>query len=171
MKALFKIFITMIFTTYCTANSEDYLYVLNDKCINELYFVAEKHFRNSSIKVIKDPRGLILRELFQDSDNQFYSKIKNIEKFLAKIENPAIIEVHTGNFSEKSLSGLKKWELSTMLANDIEAMITKPFGSIPQKRINSVGYGEFLPAKNTPNNGGKYLNRIDIIVLCNISGE
>ena len=98
-------------------------------------------------------------------------KIKNIEKFLAKIENPAIIEVHTGNFSEKTHSRLKKWELSTMLANDIEAVITKPFGSIPQKRINSVGYGEFLPAKNTPNNGGKYLNRIDIIVLCNISGE
>ena len=104
-------------------------------------------------------------------DKDFYYNIKKIEYFLAKIENPAIIEVHTGDFSEEKLLNIKKWEYSTIIANDIEAIITEPRGSIPQKRINSVGYGEFLPAKNTPNNGGNYLNRIDIIVLCNISGE
>ena len=72
---------------------------------------------------------------------------------------------------KEELNNLKKWEVSTVIANKIEAIITKPEGVIPQNRINSVGYGEFLPAKNTPNNGGNYLNRIDIIILCNISGE
>ena len=57
------------------------------------------------------------------------------------------------------------------MANKIEAIITKPKGVVSQDRINSIGYGEFLPAKNTSNNGGKNSNRIDIIILCNISGE
>ncbi len=171
MRNILKIFFTIVITAFCSTEAQEFLYILNDKCINQLYITAEEHFKHSTIKIIRDPRGLILRDDFQDKNEDFYTKIKNIENFLAKIENPAIIEVHTGDFPEGSLSNLKRWEFSTIIANDIEAFITKPKGSIPQKRINSVGYGEFLPAKNTPNNGGKYLNRIDIIVLCNISGE
>ena len=90
---------------------------------------------------------------------------------MAKIENPAIIEVHIVDFPEEKISNLKKWEFSTVFANNIEAIITKPAGIIDQNKINSIGYGEFLPEKNTPNNGGKNTNRVDIIILCNISGE
>ena len=90
---------------------------------------------------------------------------------MAKIENPAIIEVHIENFPKKEGLNLKKWEISTIMANEIEAIITLPVGSVKQEQINSIGYGEFLPAKNTPNNGGENLNRIDIIILCNIIGE
>ncbi len=171
MKFILKLFFIIILTSSCVAKCEEYLYILNDKSINNLYQIAKDHFKNSTTIVIKDPRGLILREDFQNLNKEIYTKMKNIENFLAKIENPAIIEVHMGNFSEENLLGLRKWEVSTIIANDIEAIITKPQGSIPQGRIISVGYGEFLPAKNTPNNGGKYMNRIDIIVLCNISGE
>ena len=160
-----------IFLTPCISQAEEFLYILNDKCINDLYNLASSYFNRTEIEVIRDARGIILRIKIVDSNTDKYNEIKKIEYFLAKIENPAIIEVHMGNFPKEELNNLKKWEVSTVIANKIEAIITKPEGVIPQNRINSVGYGEFLPAKNTPNNGGNYLNRIDIIILCNISGE
>ena len=176
MKTFYKIllFITLLLTSNISKSAE-YLYILNDECINTLYSSATKHLEDSSINIIKDSRGIIIRFFIPNPSNEYrnpslkvYSKI---ESFLAKIENPAIIEVHVGNLSENEPIKLKKWEFSTILANNIEAIITKPNGSIEQTRINSIGYGEFLPAKNTSNNGGEISNRVDIIILCNISGE
>ena len=159
----------------CTTLATEYLYILNDKCINELYQKAKKHFENSEIIAIKDSRGIILRLYFDDPISEYKNSsintYKKIEYFLAKIENPAIIEVHTSYFPIKKSKSLKNWEISTIIANKIESIITVPLGTINQNRINSVGYGEFLPAKNTPNNGGKNFNRVDIIILCNITGE
>ncbi len=71
--------------------------------------------------------------------------------------------------SPKKSFRFKDWEISTVIANNIEKEIRKSDKNIGD-RIYSVGYGEFLP-KNTPNNGGKLSNRVDIIVLCKISGE
>lgn len=175
MKFLYKILILALFLSTVKVQSEEYLYILNDKCINDLYYKAKIFFKGTPIETIKDPRGIILRYVFNDADIEFYKlnyKIyKNFEYFLAKIENPAIIEVHIDNFPKKEGQNLKKWETSTIMANNIEAIITLPMGSIKQERINSIGYGEFLPVKNTSNNGGKNINRVDIIILCNISGE
>jgi hypothetical protein len=42
---------------------------------------------------------------------------------------------------------------------------------ITYDRIKSVGYGDYLPKKNTPYNGVNKGVSIDIIILCNISGE
>ena len=175
MKIFLKIVTITILLLQTQAKAKEFVYILNDNCINNLYNEAEKHFSNSNITAIRDPRGIILRLFFKnpqsethDISNQIYKEIKIIEYFLAKIENPAIIEVHTGKTSNKNI---KSWEISTVIANNIESIITKPVGLISQERINSIGYGEFLPAKNTPNNGGKEDCRIDIIILCNISGE
>jgi len=165
----------IILITLGQVYATEYLYILDDKCINSLYSLASMHFENSEISPLKDSRGLVLRYYFEDFLFEFENPniiiYKKIEDFLAKIENPAIIEVHTSNFSDNNLKNFKQWEISTIMANNIEAIITTPTGSINQNRINSIGYGEFLPAKNTPNNGGKKLNRIDIIILCNIIGE
>ncbi len=175
MKAFFKIVLIIILLFPCNIFAKEYLYILNDKCINELYDKAEKYFKNTSIIPIRDSRGIILRFNFDvpvlKIEELNFPIYKNIEYFLAKIENPAIIEVHVGNFPEGEFKNLKKWEVSTVMANNIEAIITEPVGIISQNRINSIGYGEFLPAKNTSNNGGKNSNRVDIIILCNISGE
>ena len=100
-----------------------------------------------------------------------YKKTKKIEYFLAKIKNPVIIEVHTEKKPLKDSYNLKNWEISSVIAGKIESIILKPRGNIELDRIDSVGYGEFLPVKNTSNNGGNYFNRVDIIILCNISGE
>lgn len=175
MKSFFKIVLIIILLFPCKIFAKEYLYILNDKCINELYDRAERYFKNTPIIPIRDPRGIILRFNFDipvlKLEELNFSIYKNIEYFLAKIENPAIIEVHVGNFPEGEFINLKKWEVSTVMANNIEAVITEPAGIISQNRINSIGYGEFLPAKNTSNNGGKNSNRVDIIILCNISGE
>ena len=172
---LFLSLFLILFTIPCKNFSAEYVYILNDKCIKELYNKAEAHFYNSPVKTIKDSRGIILRYTIENFTQEYYSLntpvYKKIEDFLAKIENPAIIEVHTGNYQLSDSFIHKNWELSTIMANNIEAIITKPFGTVEQNKINSIGYGEFLPAKNTSNNGGENSCRVDIIILCNIGGE
>ena len=174
MKNLVKFFILLIFVS-CSAFAAEYLYILDDKCIRDLFFEAEKHFLNTAVEPIKDSRGLILRYLFDDPLQEYLipntEVYKKIENFLAKMENPVIIEVHTGEFPNGELANIKKWEFSTIMANAVEVIISEPAGVIERDRINSIWYGEFLPAKNTSNNGGKNTNRIDIIILCNIIGE
>lgn len=175
MKFFPKILLIIFLLNNMRAFAYEYVYILNDECINNLQMQADLFFEENSIKIIKDARGIILRYNLEDNFTSFSENdlrvLKKIENFLAKIENPAIIEVHVEKFPYKEGLNLKKWEISTIIANKIEAIITMPVGSIRQNRINSVGYGEFLPAKNTPNNGGKNSNRVDIIILCNISGE
>ncbi len=171
----FLILLTIFYQNPCMANT--YTYILNDKCINDLFAIAKKDFTNTDIKITKDPRGIILSfELEKNIDKTFKNDliIKNIdtiEYFLAKIENPAIIEVHTEAYIDKKHSAIKNWEVATVIANKIESIILNIRGRVSNSRIHSVGYGEFMPAKNTSNNGGKYSNRVDIIILCNISGE
>ncbi len=173
MKNLLKILFILLLIQNKIYTAE-YIYILNDKCINDLWERASFEFKSSPINVLKDSRGIILRYEFEDPIQEFYNynfeAYKKVEYFLAKIENPAIIEVHTETFPNKRFKNIKKWEISTIMANNIEAIITKPYGNIEQNRINSIGYGEFLPA-NTSNNGGKKANRVDIIILCNIGGE
>lgn len=172
-----KKFLAIIFFVIfsCNTFASEYIYILNDNCIEDLFNNATISFNNSEVKVLKDSRGIVLRYFFEDPVIEYYEPNKKIykllEDFLAKIENPAIIEVHINNFPSIDFVNLKKWEFSTIISNHIEDIITKPRGSVAQERINSIGYGEFLPAKNTSNNGGKISNRIDIIILCNISGE
>ena len=166
-----KIFL-IIFFLFSKVLALEYQYILNDDCVENLYSLANLYFRNSDIYIIKDSRGIILRYYFENSfeiyDKRFYEVYKSIENFLAKIENSAIIEVHTRDLQSENL---KNWEISTVLANQIESAMVFPMGLLNKKQIKSVGYGEFLPEKNTPNNGGKKKNRVDIIILCNIIGE
>lgn len=174
MKACIKLLIALILSTTTTFSTE-YRYILNDYCIEKLYSGAYVFFKNTKIQVLKDSRGIILRYKFANSLDEFINPsfriYKLIENFLAKIENPAIIEVHVKNIPDDKSTNLKKWEISTIIANDIEAFISKPLGEIEQNRVNSIGYGEFLPENNTPFNGSNNLNRVDIIILCNVIGE
>lgn len=177
MKSVHKIILIIFLTIFFSIKIvyADYLYILNDSCIKNLYNNANLFFKNSDIKVLKDSRGIILRYYILDVINEYNNLnidiYKKIELFLAKIENPVIIEVHVEKLSKKEFKNFKKWEVSIMLANKIESLITLPKGKLNNNRVNSIGYGEFLPSKNTSNNGGKFNNRIDIIVLCNIIGE
>lgn len=171
---LIAIFIILFF--YCAqVSAREYLYILNDNCINELHNKAQQALINSQINVIRDPHGIILRFELPHPEKEYENlsiettqKISAAISFLAKIKNPAIIEVHTENISKEKLKGHKNWEVSTVIANNIESVFSS---RLDYNRISSVGYGEFLPAKNTSNNGVNYPNRVDIMILCNINGE
>ena len=153
--------------------------VLHDECITKLYENAHNYFKTNPLFTVKrDSRGIILRfELatpcseYRKITSATYKNLIFAEYFLAKIKNPVIIEVHTNNTSCKGIGNLKNSEVSTIIANNLESIVLTPRGKLSRDRINSVGYGEFLPAKNTPNNGSNYTNWVDIIILCNVSGE
>jgi len=173
----FMIVIIVLSLIISPAISEEVKYILHDKCINILYRPAVMYFIDTEIQVIRDPRGIILRFGLIDPEDNFYkltnqieNRLKKIEYFLAKIKNPAIIEVHTAKNIYTNTDGLKSWEISAVIAGNIEKAICKK-GNVLNTRIHSVGYGEFLPENNPPNNGGKLSNRVDIIIMCNISGE
>ena len=176
MKYLITLLILFLETLLCFAY--DSLYILDDTCISELHSIAQGTINNKDILIIRDSRGIILR-FFLDNPSKEYNqlsaetlkKVVAIKEFLAKIKNSAIIEVHTENENRLKESKLKNWELSSVIADRVESEILKGNNSLDVSRIKSVGYGEFLPAKNTPYNGGNLNNRIDIIILCNITGE
>ncbi len=159
-----------------TVTAEETKYILHDKCINALYEPAIIYFKDSEIAVHRDSRGILLRFELRNPEKEYaeltektLQNLFKIEKFLAKNKNLAIIETHTVGFGSK-VSGLKNWEVSAVIAGNLEKAL-KYKNNLLNSRIHSVGYGEFLPENNTSNNGGKLLNRVDIIILCNIGGE
>ena len=180
MKFNLKLLILLVIITNLNNHTQgqNYLYILNDKNIQHAYIELTEFFENSEYTVIKDVRGVIIRfytndilKEYQNLSDNTLKKIFKIEYFLAKIKNPVIIEVHTENLPKNKIQNLKNWEISTVIAKQIESNLTLPKGKIEKERVDSVGYGEFMPSKNTPNNGGKNTGRVDIIVLYNIIGE
>ena len=170
--------IVYIFLIGGIANAAEYKYILNEKCINNLYNNAERIINNDNIDVIKDSRGIILRfkldnplKEFESLSGETVKNIRDIGFFLAKTKNLAIMEVHAGDIKPDSEIKYKNWEISSVIAGKAEDEVLKTLGSEGYSRIKSAGFGEFMPIKNTPYNGGNYSNRIDIIVLCNVSGE
>jgi flagellar motor protein MotB len=159
------------------ALGEDTKFIFRNKCINILYRPAIIYFNNSEIRVYRDSRGIILRfelknvkEEYKKLTGDTINKILKVQDFLAKIKNPAIIEVHVSDILFEDFENLKKWEISAVIAGNI-GRIMRTNISQTDRQIFTIGYGEFLPANNTSNNGGKNLNRVDIIILCNINGE
>ncbi len=167
----------ILFTMVCNfACCEEIKYILHDRCINILYKPAVAYFKDSNIRVLRDSRGIILRFELKNPDSEYVEfsdetkqNIKKIAYFLAKNKNAVIIEVHSSVASNSSCN-LKNWERTAVIAANIENVVRSGMQKA-DKLIHSVGFGEFLPENNTPNNGGKLLNRVDIIILCNVSGE
>ena len=172
------LYITLVFLLSFQASfATEYIYIHNDKNLNKLYNEANDFFKDTGIIVYKEIRGVGLVFSLKNIENEFVEitngtkiKLNKIENFLAKIKNPAIIEVHTDKNFQSGLYNYKNWEITTVIANKIEEVLIKR-GNLDRSRIKSVGYGEFLPIKNTSNNGVKPNGNVDIIILCNIDGE
>lgn len=175
MKKCLLIFFSIIFQI-CLVQAEP-LYILNEYCTNNIYssaVAALSHCDGVAIK--RDIRGIIIRIPFENPEYNFqkitpqlYEKLLCIEYFLAKIKNPVIIEVHTEKIPEGI--NMKNWEFASVIAGNIGEEFVKSEPKLPVDRIYTVGYGQYMPDINTSNNGGKSDNRIDIIILCSISGE
>ena len=177
-KHLLLTVIFFLFTNISTMCAEKYQYILNDPSILKIHLEASETINHPEIFIIKDAIGIIIRFKIDNPIEELcwlsrktINSLKEIEKFLAKIKKPAIIEVHTEKFVFDNRREIKNWEVSTIIANNIETFFIQNSNTISKEDIKSIGYGEFMPAKNTPNNGGKYSNRIDIIIPCSISGE
>ncbi len=175
MKKIYFLTILLFSINICLAN--EYFYIFTSSELNLLYKETKDYFHNTNITVNKDIRGVILTfqlenilDEFSQISNKTLQNLEKIEYFLAKFKNPVIIEVHTSKFPLETFENLKNWEISTIIANKIEAIMLER-GYISSSQIKSIGYGEFLPSKNTPNNGVKNSGRVDIIILCSISGE
>jgi len=176
MRLINTVLIWILLTTQ--VSSAEYLYIFNEKCITELYGEAKETINDGDISIIKHSQGITLRfelknpiEEYKKISSETYKKILLTEYFLSKIKNLAIIEVHTEGLKDFRNLSPKNWEISTVIANNIEAVIIGGRYGLNHSRIHSVGYGEFMPSKNTPNKGSHCPNHVDIIILCNINGE
>jgi len=177
-KYVILILLIICFTNIRFINANEYKYTFNDNCINEYYAKAKYEINSSEITILREAIGIIIRfeienpwQEYKILSSKTINLLNEIEYFLAKIKKPAIIEVHTEVFTFEKRRDFKNWELSTVIANNIESYLIQKSNVISKNNISSIGYGEFMPAKNTPNNGGKYSNRVDIIIPCSISGE
>lgn len=179
MKKFFLSFLILINSFYAKVHSEDYHYILNENKFKRAYSQAINIINDEDIIISKSPLGIIISFEIKKPELNFYNltpdtknKLNTIKNFLAKNKNAVIIEVRTDKNTFLKEESIKNWEISTIISNNIENYFLREMQFIQNENIFSIGYGEFSPLKNTSNNGGKLLNRVDIIVLLNdINGE
>lgn len=169
------LFLILISVQICA--SAETVYVLGEASINNTYEEVKRGLAAcEGVEVKKEIRGVVVSLELENPKANYYhitpeleKKLTCVEYFLAKIKNPVIIEVHTDKVPE-GIKG-KNWEFSSVIAGNVGDVFLKHEPAIPSERIYLVGYGEFMPAINTSNNGGNYSNRIDIIIRSSIDGE
>lgn len=140
----------------------------------ELYKnLSEKFSSDTSLSVVKESRGVIIRindtMLFDEGSaiikSDAKSTLEKITSELKDIDNPIIIEGHTDTTPIKNDKFPSNWELSTARAtNIIQYLIENKI--ISPARLSAVGYGEYMPIDvNTTSSGRAKNRRVDIIVL------
>jgi len=142
--------------------------------IDKVYeLLSDKLAKNNSIKVFKEPRGLVVRMndsiLFDEGSAIIkLDATKTLEEIigsLAKIDNKVLVEGHTDSTPINTKEFPSNWELSTARATNIISYIVRT-GKISPCRLSAVGYGEFMPVADNTSSGGRLLNRrVDIIIL------
>lgn len=133
----------------------------------------EKFAKNTSLSVVKEKRGIIIRindtMLFDEGSAIIKPEAKvtlnQVTSELKAIENPIIIEGHTDSTPIKNQQYPSNWELSTARATNIIKYLIEN-NLISPKRLSAVGYGEYMPiSENTSSEGRAKNRRVDIIVL------
>ncbi len=128
---------------------------------------------NSSIKVLKEPRGVVIRlndtMLFDPGSAiikpQAMITLDRIAASLDKFKNPIVIEGHTDSMPIRNEKYPSNWELSTSRATNIIKYLTEKY-KFPPSRLSAVGYGEFMPIEKNDTPQGRAKNRrVDIIIL------
>lgn len=131
--------------------------------------------QSNLIKLVKEPRGLIVRlndsMLFDEGSAiikpSAQKTLDEIVRVLAKTDNPCIVEGHTDSTPISTTQYPSNWELSTARATNIITYMLKS-KEISPKRLSAVGYGEYAPVSdNTSISGRRNNRRVDIIILNN----
>ena len=120
----------------------------------------------------KVPRGLIVSieesMLFNKGSVQIrqdgYKILDCFVAVLSQFDNRCVVESHTEeNFSENS-EYKEDWEISIRRANAISDYLVNK-GKLAQERIFPLGFGEFMPYKETVSKIGFFDNRIDFVII------
>ena len=128
---------------------------------------------NTSIKVLKSDRGVVIRlndtMLFDPGSaiikSEAMNTLQKIASTLEKFQNPIVIEGHTDSMPIRNERYPSNWELSTARATNIIKYMTDKY-KFPPSRLSAVGYGEYMPIEqNTTPQGRAKNRRVDIIVL------
>lgn len=128
---------------------------------------------NTSIKVLKSERGIVIRlndtMLFDPGSAiikpQAMATLEKISFTLDKFKNPIVIEGHTDSIPIQNERYPSNWELSTARATNIIKYLTGQ-QEFPPSRLSAVGYGEYMPIGQNDTPQGRAKNRrVDIIVL------
>lgn len=128
---------------------------------------------NTSIKVLKSDRGVVIRlndtMLFDPGSaiikSEAMNTLQKIASTLEKFQNPIVIEGHTDSMPIRNERYPSNWELSTARATNIIKYMTDKY-KFPPSRLSAVGYGEYMPLENNDTPIGRAKNRrVDIIVL------
>ena len=128
---------------------------------------------NTSIKVLKSDRGVVIRlndtMLFDPGSaiikSEAMNTLQKIASTLEKFQNPIVIEGHTDSMPIRNERYPSNWELSTARATNIIKYMTDKY-KFPPSRLSAVGYGEYMPLENNDTPQGRAKNRrVDIIVL------
>ena len=64
--------------------AEEYIYILSDENLSDLYFGAKDYFKNTEMQVFKDIRGVVITFKLEDVLNEYsvisYKTLWNLEK-------------------------------------------------------------------------------------------
>lgn len=141
-----------------------------DELIKEL---NEKLANNSSVTLVKDDRGLIVRmnnSILFDEGSAIIKKnasktLDEVIGVISQVDNKVLVEGHTDSTPINTKTYPSNWELSTARATNIIGYIIRT-GKIPPQRLSAAGYGEYMPIADNTSSGGRLLNRrVDIIIL------
>ena len=141
-----------------------------DELMQEL---KQKLGENSSVKLVKDNRGLIVRmndSILFDEGSAIIKKnasttLDEVIDVLTQVDNKVLVEGHTDSTPIHTKDYPSNWELSTARATNIIGYILRT-GKIPPQRLSAAGYGEYMPIADNTSSGGRLLNRrVDIIIL------
>ena len=141
-----------------------------DELIKEL---NEKLANNSSVTLVKDDRGLIVRmnnSILFDEGSAIIKKnasktLDEVVGVISQVDNKVLVEGHTDSTPINTKTYPSNWELSTARATNIIGYIIRT-GKIPPQRLSAAGYGEYMPIADNTSSGGRLLNRrVDIIIL------
>ena len=133
----------------------------------------ESLLQNENIKILKNPRGLVIRlnkSVLFDEGSAIIKKnasktLDEVIDVISQVDNKVLVEGHTDSTPINTKTYPSNWELSTARATNIIGYILRT-GKIAPQRLSAAGYGEYMPIADNTSIGGRLLNRrVDIIIL------
>ncbi|MBO8430103.1 OmpA family protein [Spirochaetes bacterium] len=127
---------------------------------------------SNSVVYTRVPRGLIVSvvqsELFDNGSTDIKRcgllVLNALIKVLKTFNNRCVIESHTDELLPEGSPYTEDWEVSIRRANKIAAYIVK-YGKIPPEQIFPLGFGNFMPFKETVSRSGFSDSRIDFVII------